>query len=93
MTDIIYNVLTRPIPSEPDQKDVYHLDKVAKDAKIKQVDSDDPQPGGQQQNQAKQKDPKTEDEQNKQANDKDATKQGKGKYTDKDGVEHLDIFV
>lgn len=93
MTDIIYNVLTRPIPSDPDQIDAYHLAKVAKDPKVKRVEDDDPN--------ADQEKPKQKSKQNKgeESDAKDHSERvnedehGRGKYKDKDGVEHLDIFV
>jgi hypothetical protein len=103
MTDIIYNVLTRPIPSDPDKIDAYHLAKVAKDAKVKRIEDDDPN--------ADQEKPKKNNKHNKgetkglskeQGKESDVNdhgervnedEHGRGKYKDKDGVEHLDIFV
>jgi len=94
MVDIIYNVLTRPIPSDPDKIDAYHLAKVAKDAKVKRIEDDDP-------NTNQEKPEQNKDEVKKQDKEPDGKEhqenaehdKGKGKYKDKDGVEHLDIFV
>lgn len=89
MVDIIYNVLARPIANEPAQKDVYHVDRTHKDAKAKRIEDDDPQSNQQQ----------SSEQNNQQAEDNELDKKlepkekGKGRYVDKDGIEHLDIFV
>lgn len=85
MVDILYNVLARPIPNEPDKKDAYHVDKAPKDAGVKRLEDDDPSSG-------KQDSKNQKDESKEQKGSKEEPK-GKGKFKDKDGVEHLDIFV
>jgi hypothetical protein len=94
MTDIIYNVLTRPIPSDPDKIDAYHLAKVAKDAKVKRIEDDEP--NANQEKPEQNKGETKEQAKGKETDNKEGAEQekhGKGKYKDKDGVEHLDIFV
>lgn len=85
MVDILYNVMARPIPNEPDKKDAYHVDKAPKDAGLKRVEDDDP-------SSAKQESKNQKGNEQQQKEEKEEPK-GKGKFKDKDGVEHLDIFV
>lgn len=93
MVDILYNVMARPIATDPDKKDVYHVDKAPKDARAKKVNDDDPDKEGN-----RQQEPSADGEsQNQQQEHSDQAltpkKQGKGKYIDKDGKEHLDFYA
>lgn len=89
MVDLIYNAITRPIANEPDKKDIYHVDKANRDQKAKRIEDDDPQ------SQSRSNQEQEENQRQQKQLDKRLEKQqeGKGKYVDEDGVEHLDIFV
>ena len=90
MVDILYNVIGRPIANEPDVKDRYRVDKALPDTKPKRVEDDEPNNQG-----------SADQSQHEQHNKNDSPtdeelvpeQQGKGKYKDKDGREHLDIYV
>lgn len=94
MVDILYNVIRRPVATDPDRKDIYHVDRPHKDTKAKRVEDEDAKEG---------KDPSqyfaviadcSESEKDEEL-EKELVPdhKGKGKYVDKDGVEHLDVFV
>lgn len=89
MVDLIYNAITRPIANEPDKKDIYHVDKANRDQKAKRIEDDDPQ------SQSRSNQEQEENQRQQKQLDKRLEKhqEGKGKYVDEDGVEHLDIFV
>jgi predicted GIY-YIG superfamily endonuclease len=91
MVDLIYNAITRPIANEPDKKDIYHVDKANRDQKAKRIEDDDPQS----QSQSRSNQEQEENQRQQKQLDKRLEKhqEGKGKYVDEDGVEHLDIFV
>lgn len=108
MVDFIYNAIRRPVANEPDKKDIYHVDKTPKDARAKRIEEDDPSNQQQQSTDEKSaKDEQSshpDDNQNKlikasgtnnQNNEHELTpkKQGKGKYVDENGVEHLDFYA
>lgn len=89
MVDIVYNAIQRPVANEPDQKDIYHVDRTPKDARLKRTEEDDPKKQGRQ--------PKSanpfamEDEAlNEEMQPK---KQGKGKYLDEHGNQRVDYYV
>ena len=94
MVDVIYNVLTRPLATDPDKKDVYHVDPAHKDARVKKAEDDDAQEGKEQKQKFEtylgQEEERPEDELDKQL---EPEQKGKGKFIDKDGKEHLDFFV
>ena len=99
MVDFIYNVIRRPIANDPEQKDIYHVDKAHKDAKTKRIEDDDPkQQGKQGSSSEEQSSSKTDVADAKSADlekDKELTppKKGRGKYVDENGVEHLDFYA
>ena len=90
MVDILYNVLTRPVATEPDSKDVYHIDPSPKDAKTKRIEDDDPNKQNPQHHQKHNKQQEQEEELEKKL---EPEQKGKGKYLGKDGKEHLDFFA
>lgn len=105
MVDFIYNAIRRPVGNEPDKKDIYHVDKTPKDARAKRIEEDDPseqQQGGEADNEDNLKDKATHkaselksSDNEKKDNEHELTpkKQGKGKYVDENGVEHLDFYA
>ena len=48
MVDVIYNVLSRPLATDPDKKDVYHVDPAHRDGKVKRAEEDDAKEGKEQ---------------------------------------------
>lgn len=94
MVDVIYNVLTRPLATDPDKKDLYHVDPAPKDAKIKSAEDDDAKEG-KEQHQKFATYLEMEEEKKDEVMDKklEPEQKGKGKFIDKDGKEHLDFFV
>ena len=94
MVDVIYNVLTRPIANDPDKKDVYHVDRAHKDAKVKRAEDDDAKEGKEQHQKfatyLEQEDSEKDELLEKKL---EPENKGKGKFIDKDGKEHLDFFV
>ena len=97
MVDILYNVLARPIANEPTQKDAYHVDRAQKDARIKNIEEDEPDKD-RQQGQNKEKNEATEVEPTPEGKlnlDErlENKKKGKGLYKDKEGKDHLDFYA
>ncbi|NVK25426.1 MAG: hypothetical protein HWE10_10905 [Gammaproteobacteria bacterium] len=92
MVDVIYNAIRRPVANEPSQKDRYRVGRTEKDAKAKVVDDDDAKEG-KTQKQVVESYSDREDETSLDERLSQEKPNGKGKYLDKDGKEHLDIFV
>lgn len=94
MVDVLYNVLTRPLATDPDKKDVYHVDPAQKDGKVKRAEDDDAKEG-KEQHQKFASYLEAEEERKEDHLDKklEPEYKGKGKFTDEDGNEHLDFFV
>lgn len=99
MVDFIYNVIRRPIANDPEQKDIYHVDKAHKDAKTKRIEDDDPKQQGKQGSSSDEKGASKTDAVDAKSADlekgKELTppKKGRGKYVDENGVEHLDFYA
>lgn len=94
MVDVIYNILSRPLATDPDKKDVYHVDPARRDGKVKRAEDDDAKEG-KEQHQKFATYLEMDDEPKDEQIDKklEPAYKGKGKFTDEDGNEHLDFFV
>lgn len=92
MVDALYNVMRRPIANDPEQKDMYHVARPQKDSKAKTVDDNDEKEGKSQKQMVESYTDMEEEPEQKESGAEEKPK-GKGKYLDKDGNEHLDVFV
>jgi len=90
MADILYNVMTRPIANEPSQKDSYHVDRAHRDARIKNIEDDDPKEGNSQQQEGRESNESNQQELEQRLENE---KKGKGLYEDEEGKKHLDFYA
>ena len=92
MGDAIYKVMRQLSANDPYQKEMYRVDRPHKDHKPNLVDDDDAKEGKSQKQVVESYTGMEEETEHKETSLSEQPK-GKGKYLDKDGNEHLDIFV
>jgi len=90
MVDILYNVIARPIANEPSQKDSYHVDRAHRDARVKNIEDDEPKEQSNQQKHQPEQDEAKQEELDKRLENE---KKGKGVYEDEEGKKHLDLYA